>query len=161
MRIPHARGLACAPLWLGLGLLLMALAGVTGCDHGVQWELRSFEDAQDLARKSGKLTFVYFRSWYLVDCTNFEENVLKNPEVLLLTRGMVCVPLDFDWDQPLAHQWNLQRVPAFAIIAPSGDVLARQQAPLTLKDLLAAFHQATSGVASTTQPALPAVTMPP
>lgn len=116
------------------------------------WELRKFEDAHELARQQGKLTFVYFRSWYLVDCTNFEENVLKTPQVLLQTRGLVCVPLDFDWDQPLAQKWGLTQVPAFALVSPSGEILVRQQTPITREDFLSAIREAKAQMAATTQP---------
>lgn len=142
-------------------LLAVGMLGASGCSsRGVVWELRKYEDAQELGRKSGKLTFVYFRSWYLVECTNFEEQVLKTPEVLLQTRGMICVPLDFNWDRSLAGEWGLTQVPAFALVSPAGDVLVRKQAPITRAELLAAFREAKAQMTPTTSPAPATATNP-
>jgi hypothetical protein len=129
------------------------MLALTGCHPSVAWELCSFEDAHEIGRKSGKLTFVYFRSWYLVDCTNFEEQILRTPEVLFQTRGMVCVPLDFDWDQALAHDWGLTKVPAFALVAPNGEVLVRRETPITREELLAAIRDAKGQMGVATEPA--------
>ena len=93
-----------------------------------------------MAVRTDRPVFVYFRSWYSVECTHFEENVLKDPEILAETATMVCVPLDFDWDRPLAQQWDLGAVPAFVIVTPDGRVLAKGQAPLTREMLLEAFR---------------------
>jgi len=126
---------------------------VTGCNQGVAWQGPTYTDAREVAQRSGQPIFVYFRNWYSVDCTRFEENVLKDPAVLAETRTMVCVPLDFDWDRPLAQQWRLTATPAFVIVTADGRVLARGQNPLTREDLLAAFRQARSAltVAPSTQ----------
>ena len=134
--------------------------GLAGCNGGIHWQGPTFVDAYGAARRAHKLTFVYFRSWYMVECTDFEEKVLKSPEVLAETRNLVCCVLDFDWDRPLAQQWRLKSVPAFAIEAPGGELLARQAAPLTREELLRAVRSAkaifAAGVPPTTEPALPA-----
>ena len=141
-------------LLLGCGVLFTALCA-TGCARGVKWQIGRFEDAYNTARQSGKLTFVYFRAWYLVECTDFEENVLKNPEVLAETDRMVCVPLSYEWDQPLAGRWGLTTVPAYAIVAPTGEALARRQTPLTKDDLLGDLRAARRAPSSATRPAAP------
>jgi hypothetical protein len=139
--------------------LLVAL-GLAGCNGGIHWQGPTFTDAYGTARRAHKLTFVYFRSWYLVECTDFEEKVLKNPEVLAETRDMVCCVLDFDWDRPLAQQWRLKSGPAFAIVAPGGELLARQAAPITREELLRAVRSAkatfAAGISPAAQPATPA-----
>jgi hypothetical protein len=150
-------------VWCAVGqVLALAVAlGLAGCNGGIHWQGPMFADAYAAARRAHKLTFVYFRSWYLVECTDFEEKVLKNPEVLAETRSMVCCVLDFDWDRPLAQQWRLKSVPAFAIVAPSGELLARQAAPITREELLRGIRSAKatfgSGIPPTTEPA----TLPP
>ncbi len=144
---------------LGEMLALLVTLGLAGCNSGIHWQGPTFTDAYSAARRAHKLTFVYFRSWYLVECTDFEEKVLKNPEVLTETRNMVCCVLDFDWDRPLAQQWRLKSVPAFAIVAPTGELLARQAAPLTREEVLRAIRSAkvtfSSGVPPATEPAEP------
>jgi len=130
---------------------------LAGCNGGIHWEGPSYSDASATARRTNKLTFVYFRSWYLVECTNFEEQILKQPDILAETRSVVCVVLDYDWDRPLAQKWGLKTVPAFAIVAPDGNVLVRQAAPITHDDLLRAIRSAKKGATGpATQPAVPA-----
>ncbi|MEW6249082.1 MAG: hypothetical protein AB1716_00420 [Planctomycetota bacterium] len=118
------------------GILAGLLALMGGCNHGVRWEFGRYEDVQRIGRGEGKLTFVYFRSAFSVESTDFEDRVLKDPEVLAETNAMVCVPLEIMWDEPLAHRWQLTKVPAYAIVSPDGDVLARRQNPISRDDLL-------------------------
>jgi hypothetical protein len=125
------------PLGATLAVAALLLLFVTGCARGVNWRFGRFEDAYNDAHQSGKLTFVYFRAWYLVECTAFEDNVLRDPDVLAETDRLVCVPLDFDWDKPLAQRWQVTAVPAFVLLAPSGELLARGQTPVTKAELLA------------------------
>jgi hypothetical protein len=146
----------------GVGALALLVAiGLVGCNGGIHWQGPTFADGQALARRSNKLTFVYFRSWYLVECTDFEEKILKDPEVLAETRGLVCVVLDFDWDRPLAQQWHLKTVPAFAMVAPSGELLGAQCAPITREELLRVIRSAKEKLGSHTQPAAPPSKNPP
>jgi hypothetical protein len=147
LRAPRAPFQACT-LLLGLAL--------AGCNGGIHWQGPTFNDARALARRTNKLTFVYFRSWYLVECTNFEEQVLKQPDVLAETRSMVCVVLDYDWDRPLAQRWGLKTVPAFAIVSADDEVLVRQAAPVTHDDLLRAIRYAKKRAALASQPTPPA-----
>jgi len=146
----------------GTGALTFLVAlGLAGCNGGIHWQGPSFAEAGALARRANKLTFVYFRSWYLVECTDFEEKILKNPEVLAEARGMVCAVLDFDWDRPLAQQWHLKTVPALAIVAPSGELLGEQCAPITREELLRVIRSAKQRFASSTQPAAASPKIPP
>ncbi len=128
-----------------MALLLVLL--LSGCKAGLRWDFVPYPDAQAKARAAGKATLVYFRSWYLVECTEFEEKILKDPEVLAETRDMVCVPLDYRWDRPLAEEWGISRVPALAITAPDGELLARQQAPITRAEVLSAMRTAKQTIA--------------
>ena len=145
-------------------LLLVPAIWLCGCTEGIRWKGPTFADAFPLAQAGHKLTFVYFRSWYLVECTHFEEEVLKNSAVLAETQSMVCVPLDFDNDRlfvrpPLTEKWGITKVPAVVIVTPEGDVLARGQAPITVQALLGMIRDAkvafAAGVTPATQPAAP------
>lgn len=119
-----------------------ALVLLPGCARGVRWELGRYEEVHRQAQAADQLTFAYFRNWYSVACTNFEEQILKDPDVLTLTDTMVCVPLDFDYDRSLARNWGVDRVPAFVIVAPDGRVRAWGQAPLTRQDVVDAINRA-------------------
>ncbi len=139
----------CNRLWV------LALAGLLcgGCSRGVSWGGRTYQEARSHADEQGRLTLVYFRSWCSVECTRFEEQVLKNKEVLAELDSLVCVPLELGWDTSLAERWGLERVPSYVILDLDERVVASGQAPITLADLLEALRGAkstrTSGVLDT------------
>lgn len=141
------------------GLLVLAF-GMGGCARGVRWEYGSFEDVQRRSQSSGRLMFVYFRNWYRVECTNFEEQTLKDPQVLTETDQYTCVPLDYDYDRRLAERWGIEQVPAYAIVTPDGQLLTQQQPPITREDLLAELRGARARPAPPSQPAETATQQP-
>lgn len=102
------------------------------------------------SRKAGKPTFVYLRSWYLVQCTRFEDEVLRDPAVVKATQPMNCVMLDFDNSSRLTRAWGLSEAPAFAVIGPDGATRAKGAGRITRDALLAALRDA---VQPATQPA--------
>ncbi len=150
LRCRIARGdleLARAGRRAWLCVLLACGAGLGGgCARGVHWRIGTFEEAHREAQRTDQLTLVYFRSWYLVECTEFEERVLRDPAVLAESDRMVCVPLDFDWDRRLAERWELEDVPAVAVVGPHGEVLAKHGGPLTKTELLALIETARAGL---------------
>jgi len=129
---------------------LVAVAALAGCGEGIYWpgvtSIRwhgpTYPEAHAVARKADKLTFVYFRNWYRKECTDFEEHVLRDWEVVAETRALICVMLDFDWDRPLADRWGIKAAPAFVITSPDDEVLARQDPPITKQDVLGAIRSA-------------------
>ncbi len=140
---------------LTVALTALAALAAAGCAPSVRWRIDSFERAHAESRQTNQLTFVYFRNWYSVDCTDFEENVLKQPTVLEALRELLCVPLDFEWDRPLADNWAIDRVPAFVIVDPDGRLLARGEGEITVETLLQAIQQARDAFAPATRPAEP------
>lgn len=136
----NSSGAATGRRALGTMLILAALAG--GCSEGVRWQFGTYPDVHAKSQKAGKLTFAYFRNWYLKECTDFEEQVLKDPEVLAETHAMTCVPLYFDYDRRLAESWGLDAPPAYVIVSPDGEVLAKDTSPIARDDLLASIRAA-------------------
>ncbi len=128
---------------LGILLVAVALGGVAGCGEGVKWDLATFPEVHARAAAADRLTFVYFRNWYRQECTDFEESVLKDPEVLRETGHFTCVPLEYQrGDQQLGQRWGLTQTPAFAVVAPDGRVLVRSNPPITKEQLLEALRAA-------------------
>lgn len=127
-------------------------AGLCGCQPGIAWRLARFEDGFAEAQAAGKLTFVYFRNWYSVDCTTFEEQVLKQPTVLQATADLVCVPLEYDVDRSLAEKWGISRVPAFAIVGPAGTVFETASGQITADDVVNAIGRARQRLAAEKPP---------
>ncbi len=123
---------------------------LAGCSEGVHWpgvtSIRwhgpTYQDAHAVAQREHKLTFVYFRNWYLKDCTEFEEHMLGDLEVVGETRSLICTVLDFDWDRPLAEKWGIKMVPGFVITTPDDEVLVKQQRPISRDELLKALRLA-------------------
>ena len=59
-----------------------------------QWHGWTYDLVHSSARRENKLTFVYLRSWTLVECTNFEQNVLKAEPVRDLLVDVKSVMLE-------------------------------------------------------------------
>jgi hypothetical protein len=142
----------------GCAALLTVALGVAGtfaagCSPGIRWRGYTFEHVYADSQRDQKLTLVYFRHWSVIACTDFEENVLKNPEVLEATKDLYCVPLDFRWDRPLADQWNIELPPGIVILAPDERVLASLYGEISLEQLLEAIQAAKSEFAPAPQPA--------
>ncbi|MGD8450620.1 MAG: hypothetical protein PVJ57_02280 [Phycisphaerae bacterium] len=136
-------------------LLLVGLAALlaTGCEPGLRWRFGSFDDAQAQARSEHRLTFVYFRNWYSVDCTNFEEHILKQPAVRAAADAMICVCFEFDLYRRLAERFELQTVPSYTVVDPNGTVLERGQGDMTAESVLASFERARQAFTPNSEPA--------
>ncbi|MBN2447064.1 MAG: hypothetical protein JXO22_10075 [Phycisphaerae bacterium] len=108
------------------------------------WRGYTFSDVQELSRTEGKLTFVYLRDWTSLACTEFEDTVLLDPDVLAATADLNCVPLQWDTlvDMPLAEMWGIERVPAFVILDSRGRMLQSGQGDVTRERLLEAITRA-------------------
>jgi hypothetical protein len=148
---PGRRAFALAARATLFFLLLSLVAGCGG--SGVRWRVGLYRDNYDYAQREQKLSLVYFRNWYSVDCTNFEERVLKDPEVVAETRDMVCTLLEYGWYKDFAGKWGLTEVPAFAIVSPDGEVIARGQGAITRAELLDALRQAKGTMTPESAPA--------
>jgi hypothetical protein len=138
---------------IAVGLLCALTAG---CSPGIHWRGLSYAPIMTESQRDQKLTFVYFRYWAVVECTNFEENVLKDPRVLEALRDsgpFYCVALDFYWDYQLAEDWGLEAPPAVVILDPNERILARLSGEITIEQLLDAIKTAEEAYPAATQPA--------
>ncbi len=138
---------------LALGALLPLVLPLlaTGCSSGIRWAAFAFDErVRQESRSSGKPTFVYFRSWYAVECTRFEDNVLSHPGVRQATAGFYCVTLDLDADRELAARWKLDTSPAYALLQGGEPPRITRNGAVTLETLLSdlqSVRQATTGPA--------------
>lgn len=124
-----------------------------GCAPGVQWRYGAFEPIFTDAKATGRLSLVYFRSWYSVQCTKAEDSVFNDPRLKTATADMHCVPLDFDWDKPLATAWKVTTVPSIVILSPNEEILESYSGEFTVAAVLEAIARAKSRYAVSTQPA--------
>ncbi len=127
------------------------------CSAGIAWRGLVFEPVHADARRDHKLTFVYFRHWAVLACTDFEENVLKMPEVRQALRpggNYYCAVLDAYTDRALAEEWGVEGPPGVVILDPEERVLGRLSGEITVEQLLSMLRQATVTFSpGTTQPA--------
>jgi hypothetical protein len=138
----------CSPgnrsaLWAGIGLGLFT-AFTLGCSSGIRWHGYTFDSVHAESRQDQKLTLVYFRHWSVIACTEFEDNVLKDPRVLEVSADLYCVPLDFNWDRPLAEEWGITELPGVVILDPEERILARLSGDISVEKLLDAIAEAQS-----------------
>ncbi len=150
-RLRYSRGTLAATLVLGL------LGACTpGCSPGIHWRGLIFEPVHADAQRDQKLTFVYFRHWAVIACTDFEENVLKDPAVLHALRpdgAYYCVVLDAYADRQLAKDWGIEEPPGVAILDPEDHVLARLSGEISVEQLLAVIQEAVEAFPVASQPA--------
>lgn len=137
---------------IALGLVF-ALAGLTGCSGTIRWRsYHEFEPVLEESRQAGKATFVYLRSWYLVQCTKFEDEVLRDPAVVKATQPMNCIMLDFDNSSRLTRAWGLTEAPAFVVFGPEGALRGSGSGRISRESLLAALRGAAQPAASQPTP---------
>lgn len=126
-------------------LVLLGLVGVgAGCAPQMQWRGFAFEPVYTESRRQSKLTLVFLRNWYSIECTEFEEQVLSDPDVIAAARMINCVKVEESTpvDSALALAWGVDVTPGVVIIAPDGKVLAALQGEITKTELLKAIADA-------------------
>lgn len=128
------------------------LPGAVGCTAGVRWRYDFFDRVHVESRAAGKLTLVYFRTWYSVECTRVEDNVFASEQAGSATGKLNCVILNYDVDRSLATAWSIDTIPAFVIVDGQSRVLARVQGEFALEQLLAAIRQAETAFAASSSP---------
>jgi hypothetical protein len=138
--------------WRAVSLLGLLCAFAGGCSPGIRWRGYSFDRVHADSQRDQKLTFVYFRHWAVIACTDFEDNVLKGPAVLQATAELYCVPLDFYWDRPLAEEWGVEAPPGVVILDPQSRVLARLSGEISTAQLLEAIQSAKDEFSRATRP---------
>lgn len=132
---------------LAAAAIIAGIAGICslGCSPGIRWRGANYPSVHLESVRDHKLTLVYFRNWATIECTDFEENVLKRPEVREALRPdgpFYCVPLEFHWDRSLAEQFGVEAPPGVVIVDDDGRVLSRLAGKITVADLLEALGQA-------------------
>lgn len=122
----------------------------------MQWRGFAYEPVFMESRRDAKLTLVFLRNWYSVECTEFEEQVLGDPQVIAATRGLYCVKVEESTpvDRALALAWGIDATPAIVIVTPDSKVLVRMQgATMTVDDVLDAIAEARAAYDNAAKPA--------
>lgn len=129
---------------VGSAALLLLMLGVTGCHEGVAWNYYEYAPALAQSQANHELIFVYFRDWASVECTQFEDNVLKQPSARAAIDPLNAVVLQWSTlvDAPLVQRWQITNAPAYVIAEPDETILVKRTHPITLEQLLQDIGQA-------------------
>ncbi|QOJ15359.1 MAG: hypothetical protein HRU75_12265 [Planctomycetia bacterium] len=100
-------------------IFALLLSGLSACGPSVRWHFDP-RSAESQVRREPALRMVYFRNWYSVECTRFEDDVLRDAAVVEALRGVVCVMLSYDFDRPLAEEWGVTAAPGAALVDTGG-----------------------------------------
>lgn len=133
--------------------LSLALAGVAvvlcaGCSQGVNWRRFAYDPEDIAADARGQLVFVYLRHWAVPACTQFEEQVLKDPTILEQTKSMYCLVVNFSADRHLADAWGIAEPPGVVFMTADGRVLRVLNGFTTVQGLLDAISEARAKLAN-------------
>ncbi len=116
-------------------LLSGVLLAAAGCSTGVKWRY-DFASTYEESREQGKLTFVYFRQWFLPLCGKMEEQVLNDPRIGEASTDMNCVRYEMYSGDPLSAAWNVDAAPTYLIVDTDGRILARRTGEFTVDNVL-------------------------
>jgi len=124
------------------------LVGCAGCSQGVNWRKFAY-DADDIATEArDQLVFVYLRHWAIPACTQFEEQVLKDPAVIEQTRSMYCLVINFSADRHLADEWGIAEPPGVVFQTAGGVTLKVLNGFKTVPEMLDAIADARQRLAN-------------
>jgi hypothetical protein len=125
-------------------MLVLVLIAAAGCQQGIAWHDYDYPRVLADSRANNKLTFVYFRDFASVECTQFEDGILATPQARSAIGTLYAVPLQWNTlvDAPLAQRWQIKTVPAYVIVDPRERVLARRSGKMTLEQLLTDISRA-------------------
>lgn len=107
-----------------------------GCAPSIRWKAFTYEPGAAGSSSSARPELVYFRAWYSVECTRFEDNVLRNPTAVEAVQDFDCYMVEYDWHEKVAQTWGVREVPGFVILSPDGFVMAKRSGPISLDEFL-------------------------
>ena len=116
-------------------LLVILLPVCSGCG-GINWRL-GLEQQMKTAARDGRLVLVYHHEAFNDQCERMERTVFRSPEIVRQTKDMIPVRLDAKFNRKQAARVGLRRVPSFAVLSPSGEILRRGDGPMDVDQFLA------------------------
>ena len=106
-----------------------------------QW-LNDLSVAKTLARTQSKPLLVYFRDSASPVCQKFETDILQNPNITGILAKTVLVHLHPRWNESLASQCGIYKLPAIAIFDATGTHLKTVQGNINSINLTSLINQA-------------------
>lgn len=117
---------------VGRCLFLMACLGVLASGVTAQGQTGPYlwfdnlETARQVAAETNRLLLIHFWAPWCRPCRQMESEVFNRPEVLsAMATNYVSVKVNFDQNQQLVRQLDIQSIPADVIVTPDGQVVQR------------------------------------
>jgi len=92
-----------------------------GCG-GIVWQA-DLGGAQRQAARDGSLVLAYYSSPFNADCSQMEQTVFNNGDVIETMRGVLPVQLDALWHRKWAESLGIRTIPTFVLYGPDGQIL--------------------------------------
>ncbi len=129
------------------GLAAAALA-IFASAARAQW-LGDLTVAETISRSQYRPLILYFRDPAAPACRKFETETLAKPSIADRLNHYVLLQLNPRWNESLASDLGIYRVPGLAIRDPKGQVLYRTQGNIVEEELAQQLSLHSSSVAST------------
>lgn len=139
-------------------LLVLVLIGAAGCG-GARWQF-DYNNALRQAEQQNRPVLLYFRDWLSIDRNRFEAQAFNDPAAVAELRRTINVWLEQGLFPELVRRHEIETIPTFVLLAPSGQERARLSGVPTTETFTRWLRDSLNGRAATppvaTQPAEPA-----
>ena len=147
--IDPKRPSALRPVWF-IALMFGAVLAVVGVSKWrtppevVPWR-SDFAAAQAEARTANKPILLYFTAEWCGPCQEMRRYVWTDPQVAEALKKFVPVRIDVDRDPKLAQQFQINTIPAFFIVDPSGRVARNYEGAMESQEFITWVSRGSSG----------------
>jgi len=100
---------------------LLLPAAIGGCG-GIIWS-PDLAGAQRQAAQDGSFVLAYYFSPLSEECSQMEQTVFTNEDVVATMKGVLPVRLDAFWNREWADALGIRTIPTFVLYGPDGQIL--------------------------------------
>lgn len=101
----------------------------------VPWQ-SDLQAARDLSAKTKKPVLAYFTAEWCGPCQEMRRSVFSDHAVADATRKVIPVRIDVDRQAQVAQRFQIEAMPTFILISPSGQILRTQMGAMSAGDFI-------------------------